>query len=178
MPHYWFSRWANSRRNVPNQRSAADIIQPWPLLPAWHIEINVLPHKAAYSWASPLGWRINWTIFSLFFPSSLSISQVYKQKPFVRARRTTNVSSFFFLEIPASVFYSCFFFFPAMPAPRKVWRPRRLVRCECGWELLRDRHSKSPAAWPQGKDAAKFVASAAEVSVKRLGSPSPSAALK
>lgn len=111
MPHYWFSHWANSRRNVPNQRSAADIIQPWPLLPAWHIEINVLPHKAAYSWASPLGWQINWTIFSLFFTSSLSISQVYKQKPFVRAPCATNVSSFFFLKSLLLFFFIYFIFF-------------------------------------------------------------------
>lgn len=111
MPHYWFSHWANSRRNVPNQRSEADITQPWPLLPAWHIEINVLPHKAAYSWASPLGGRINLTIFSYFFlSSSLSIWWVYKQMPFLRPPCTTIVLNFYFLKSQR-----VFFFFTLFP---------------------------------------------------------------
>lgn len=122
MPHYWFSHWANSRRNVANQRSEADIIQPWPLLPAWHIEINVLPHKAAYSWASPLGGWINWTIFSSFL-----YLPVYRFRKFINRCRSCdllpnecgqlsfslNSSVLLFLSLSLSRDVLC-----------EVWRPR------------------------------------------------------
>lgn len=119
MPHYWFSHWANSRRNVLNQRSEADITQPWPLLPAWHIEINVLPHKAAYSWASPLGGQINWTIFSNFF-----YLPVYRFCKFINRCRSCDLLHdesvlSLFLEIPACFF----FFFLSRDVPYEVWRP-------------------------------------------------------
>lgn len=45
---YWFSHWANSQLNVPNQWSKDDIIQPRPPFPAWSVEKGVSLNNATY----------------------------------------------------------------------------------------------------------------------------------
>lgn len=104
-------------------------------------------------------------IFFFSLSSSLSISQVYKQTPFQRPPCPTNVLSFSFS------WNSSVFFLSSATCHAKSGghgAPTLMVRCECGREPLRDRHSKSPADESQRKDAAKFVVSGTEVSVKRL----------
>lgn len=168
MPHYWFSHRANSHLNVPSQRSKADIIQPWPSLPAWHIEINVLPHKAAYSWALPLADGLIVVFFSIFF-FILLISQVYKQKLFGQA--PTSGSSY--LDARKRRIYGAFYLFIYYLKPfflcgalREVLRPRCVVRC-CLCEKLCNRHSKSKAAPWERKDAVGWRQRRRQLSLSR-----------
>lgn len=139
MPHYWFSHRANSHLNVPSQRSKADIIQPWPSLPAWHIEINVLPHKAAYSWALPLADGLIVVFFSIFFfPLILLISQVYKQKLFGRAPASGSSYLDARKRRICGAFYLFIYYlkpFSLCGALREVLRPRCVFRCCLGEKL-------------------------------------------
>lgn len=129
MPHYWFSHRANSHLNVPSQWSKADIIQPWPPFPAWHIEINVPLNKAAYSRALPLADGLIVVFFIFIFFSFYRFHRVYIQKLYIRTPASvTELLSFFFMQ-------------------GTDWSLLTMLWCQVlsGWKLY-NRHSKSKAA--------------------------------
>lgn len=129
MPHYWFSHRANSHLNVPSQWSKADIIQPWPPFPAWHIEINVPLNKAAYSRALPLADGLIVVFFIFIFFHFIDFTEfIYRSCTYEHQHLLRSFYLFFFMQGTA-------------------WSLVTMLWCQVlsGWKLY-NRHSKSKAA--------------------------------